>query len=49
MIIGHFRVAVNKSTSPNRLKSGYEISCEPHYESEAKCKAFPMKVGFVCI
>ena len=25
-------------------------SCfEPHYESEAKCKVFHMKIGFVCI
>ena len=25
-------------------------SCrKPHYESEAKCKAFLMKISFVCI
>ena len=23
--------------------------CEPHYESEAKCKAFHVKISFVCI
>ena len=23
--------------------------CEPHYESEAKCKALYMKISFVCI
>ena len=23
--------------------------CEPHYESEAKCKTFHMKISFVCI
>lgn len=23
--------------------------CEPHYESEAKCKTFHMKIGLVCI
>ena len=23
--------------------------CEPHYESEAKCKTFHMKINFVCI
>ena len=23
--------------------------CEPHYESEVKCKAFHMKISFVCI
>ena len=23
--------------------------CEPHYESEAKCKTFHMKISFLCI
>ena len=29
---------------------GHFLSCfEPHYESEAKCIAFHMKISFVCI
>ena len=27
----------------------FSSCCEPHYESEAKCKTFHMKISFVCI
>ena len=30
----------------NRL---FSSCCEPHYESEAECKTFHMKISFVCI
>ena len=29
--------------------SPFPSCCEPHYESEAKCKTFHMKISFVCI
>ena len=31
-------------------QNGPFLSCfEPHYESEAKCKAFHLKISFICI
>ena len=27
----------------------FSSCCEPHYESEAECKIFLMKISFVCI
>ena len=32
-----------------RLKRPFPSCYEPHYESEAKCKALHMKISFVCI
>ena len=32
------------STTKNPEDSGYEVACAPYYESEAKCKAFHMKI-----
>ena len=31
------------------LNRPFPSFCEPHYESEAKCKTFHMKISFVCI
>ena len=35
--------------SPPGVKRPFPSCCEPHYESEAKCKAFHMKISFDCI
>ena len=31
------------------LNRPFPSCCKPHYESEAKCKIFHMKISFVCI
>ena len=33
----------------SRANRPFPSCCEPHYKSEAKCKAFHVKISFVCI
>ena len=40
------RSETGSSATKNRP---FSTCCEPHYESEAKRKAFHMKISFVCI
>ena len=45
-----FKTAYSKYASSLKETNRPFPSCrEPHCESEAKCKVFHMKIGFVCI
>ena len=45
----HLIRELRRSTTSSRTSYSVSSSCEPHYENEAKCKAFHFKMSFVCI